>query len=111
MREELDDNVCGSVDGDVTPEAVASFFATAGWSVRKSSWTEYQVRHAFAEIEFFRHDNVTGFHGVVEPDQVRALAGTFADLGLACSIELYEPGGRTLVCELRVEGRTEAPPE
>ena len=106
---ELDNNMHGSVVGDVMPEEIARMFLAAGWSARKSSWTEYEVRHRFAEIEFYRDQHgVTGFHGVVDPERLTALADQFTSLGLACSIELYGPDGQTLLRELQVDGRDAA---
>ncbi|HEY4459038.1 MAG TPA: hypothetical protein VGN81_32295 [Pseudonocardiaceae bacterium] len=53
---DLGNNVYGSVTDDLTTKELADLFAMAGWSASSSSWTDYQVSNAFAEIEFYDQD-------------------------------------------------------
>jgi hypothetical protein len=108
---ELRNNVYGNIVGALTPEDLAHSFLQAGWWARKSSRTTYEVGHSWAEIEFFQHDGVTSFAGVVNPEQVTLLADTFGKLGLNCSIELWDPEGQGILQEFHVEGGNSAHPE
>ena len=85
----LDNNVDGQVRGSRDPADIAQLLARAGWRVRRSSWTDYEVEHTWAQIRFFRaSDGTTSFAGVVDPGQPALLSTTFAGLGLDCVVEL-----------------------
>ncbi|MCX4096811.1 hypothetical protein [Nocardia sp. alder85J] len=82
-----DTNVYGRVfDAPGLPQ-LAQEFARSGWAVRKSSWTEYEVRCAWAELDFFRTGDDTVFHGVLDPARAADLQTFFAAHGMSCSLE------------------------
>jgi hypothetical protein len=85
-------NVYGFLPDGGTPEAAARRFAAAGWEIRKSSWTEYEVATGWCELELFDHDGLT-FAGAVRPDRVDDLAAVLRDLGFAFTLELYDDHG------------------
>lgn len=90
----LPNNVYGSVQAAPLPDSLVRLFATAGWRVRKSTWTDYEVGCAWAEIEFGCDERVRTFSGVIEPDHLPELIETLTNLGVSGTIELHGPDGR-----------------
>jgi hypothetical protein len=84
-----DNNVYGSLSGDMRPEDLARTFLSGGWRVRKSSWMEFEVQHEWVRIELFQYENRLMFAGFVDPARVEELAHILQDFGLSYSIELW----------------------
>jgi hypothetical protein len=85
----LDNNVHGNVHGSPKPADLAQLFAEAGWRVRRSSWTDYEVEHTWVSIEFVEDSGGSVlFAGVIDPAKAAQLSRIFDDLGLASSVEL-----------------------
>jgi hypothetical protein len=73
---------------------VAEAFYAAGWRVRKSGWTEFEVGHTYAEIEL-RASMPVQFRGIIVPARIEDLLAVFAELGLAFNVELGDAKRRT----------------
>jgi hypothetical protein len=67
----------------------------AGWRVRKSSWTEFEVENIYAELEL-RPTTPVHFSGIVVPERVDDLLAVFTTLGLEYSVELSDWRGDDL---------------
>jgi hypothetical protein len=88
----IDNNVYGQLPGAPAPRQLAEAFAAAGWSARASSWTEFEVEHEWARIEFMPEPGTVLFAGVVDPARLDELIAEFTRLGLTCSLELWDDG-------------------
>ncbi|MFD5463081.1 hypothetical protein ACFWIQ_09680 [Kitasatospora sp. NPDC127059] len=93
---DLGNNVGGFLHSALSAPDVAQAFYAAGWRVRKSSWTEFEVEHAYAELELFPATPVR-FRGVVVPERIDELLSAFTTLGLSYTVELEDQdGGETI---------------
>ncbi|XVU21986.1 hypothetical protein ACQPZJ_32580 [Actinoplanes sp. CA-054009] len=97
----LDDNVYGTLSGAPSARSMAELFVAAGWRVRASSWTGFEVEREWARVELRPQDDAVMVSGVVDPDRLAELGNAFAGLGLGYSIELWNPEGTGLIRELR----------
>ncbi|MFI9163391.1 hypothetical protein [Kitasatospora aureofaciens] len=86
---DLGNNVYGFLPSAVSALDIAQAFYAAGWRVRKSSWTEFEVEHTYAELELFPETPVR-FGGVVVPERIDDLLSAFSALGLSYTVELYD---------------------
>ncbi|MFB7617335.1 hypothetical protein [Kitasatospora sp. NPDC056181] len=92
----LGNNVYGFLPSAAGAPDVARAFRGAGWRVRRSGWTEYEVEHTYAQLEL-RPDTPLRFGGAVVPGRIGDLLSAFSALGLAHVVELYdEDGGETV---------------
>nr|BFD95951.1 hypothetical protein KitaXyl93_73110 [Kitasatospora sp. Xyl93] len=85
----LGNNVYGFLPSAASALDVAQAFHAAGWRVRMSSWTDFEVEHTYAELELFPERPVR-FGGVVVPERIDDLLSAFAALGLSFTVELYD---------------------
>ncbi|MFD5438283.1 hypothetical protein ACFWJ4_39760 [Kitasatospora sp. NPDC127067] len=92
-RIELADNVRGSLPSAADAGRAAARFRTAGWRVRRSGWTEFEVENAFAELELLPLEPVT-FTGFVDPDRIDVLLAALAETGLSFEVEFTDADGR-----------------
>lgn len=76
-----------------SPSEVAASFARAGWSLRKSAWDEYEVAQSWAELRVFAGRGSSLLAGAVLPDRIDELAGALSELGLRCTVEVYDQQG------------------
>jgi hypothetical protein len=83
---DLGNNVYGSFPSATSARQVAEAFYAAGWRVRTSSDTEYEVEHTFAELELLSLEPVT-FAGFVDPARIDVLLAALTTLGLAFEVE------------------------
>ena len=90
---DLRNNVWGTLLTATGPRQAAELFRAAGWAVRRSSWTEFEAEHTFAQLEVLPTDPVT-FSGFVDPDRVGVLLQALATMGTPYSIEYEDPEGR-----------------
>ncbi|MFJ7906754.1 hypothetical protein [Kitasatospora sp. NPDC096204] len=90
---ELADNVWGSLFSAVDAQRAAERFHCAGWRVRRSSWTEFEVESAFAELRLLPLEPVT-FSGFVDPDRIDALLAALEAMGLSFGVEFTDADGR-----------------
>lgn len=72
-------------------------FYSAGWRVRLSSWTEFEVETAFAELALMPFSPVT-FSGFVDPDRGAALLAALKEMGLSFIVEFEDNDGQEYVC-------------
>jgi hypothetical protein len=92
----LGNNVGGSLPSVASAERAAHAFHAAGWRVRKSSWTEFEVEHTFAELELFPATPVR-FRGVVVPERIDDLLSALAALGFSYLVELDDEDDELIV--------------
>ncbi|SDK52819.1 hypothetical protein [Streptomyces indicus] len=59
-------NICGFLHWAVDAEHAARLFTAKGWSVRASSWTEYEAECASARLEVLPVSPVT-YNGFATP--------------------------------------------
>ncbi|MFJ9695665.1 hypothetical protein [Kitasatospora sp. NPDC101183] len=90
---DLGNNVWGSLAGTTDAHRVAGSFFGAGWRVRRSSWTEFEVENTFAELELCPGDPVH-FSGFVDPDRLMHLLDALNGLRLSYSVEFEDRQGR-----------------
>lgn len=83
----LDSNVYGSLVDPPPARTIAESFAGAGWRVRASSWTDFEVEREWVRIELRQLPDGVILSGVVDPSRVDELGTVLAAAGLACSIE------------------------
>ncbi|MGW0803646.1 hypothetical protein [Nonomuraea sp. NPDC002799] len=86
----LGDNVYGSLPSVSSARQAAEAFHQAGWRVRRSSETEYEVEHTFAELNLSPLEPVT-FAGFVDPGRIDALHAALSALGLPYEVEFEAP--------------------
>ena len=73
--------------------SAARAFHEAGWRVRKSSWTDFQVEHTFAEIELRGEggdEDSVDFSGCVAPDRIDDLLAAFVAISPSYHLEIYD---------------------
>ncbi|MFE2724178.1 hypothetical protein [Kitasatospora sp. NPDC059327] len=93
---DLGNNVYGFLPSAVSALDIAQSFFAAGWRVRRSSWTEFEVQHTCAELELFSEKPVR-FGGVVVPERIDDLLSAFTALGLSYTVELYDQDGNETI--------------
>lgn len=86
-------NVWGSLTGTASAQNAAELFFRAGWRVRRSSWTEFQVENESADLELTPLEPVV-FSGFVDPDRITDLLGALNGMGLTFSVEFEDREGR-----------------
>ncbi|MCX5412861.1 hypothetical protein [Streptomyces sp. NBC_00059] len=86
-------NVWGSLTAMADAQRAAEMFHSAGWGVRRSSWTEFEVECAFAELELLPVDPVV-FSGFVDPDRIAVLLAALKDMGMPFTVEFEDNDGR-----------------
>jgi hypothetical protein len=92
-RADRGNNVWGSLTAAASAQRVAEVFHSAGWSVRRSSWTEFEVENAFAELELLPLDPVA-FSGFVDPDRIAVLLAALEETGMPFTVEFEDDDGR-----------------
>ncbi|MFE7788697.1 hypothetical protein [Streptomyces sp. NPDC057460] len=90
---DLGNNVWGSLTGTVSAQSAAELFSRAGWRVRRSSRTEFQVENECAELELAPLEPVV-FSGFVDPNRITDLLGALSGMGLPFSVEFEDLEGR-----------------
>jgi hypothetical protein len=96
-------DIAGSVPTAAHAQQVAEIFFAAGWSVRKRSWTEFEVEHRHAQLSVLPLEPVV-FTGEVAIDGVGELIATFERVGHQCTVELYDPESGRLLEERPARG-------
>jgi hypothetical protein len=83
-------NLFGEIDTTLPKEQVARLSGPFGWEVRKSSWTDYEVRCDFAEL-VLDCDNPILIHGPVADllANLPCVIEPLAAAGIAYSLECY----------------------
>ncbi|MFF3301682.1 hypothetical protein [Streptomyces sp. NPDC002908] len=90
---EQGNNLWGTLTYPVGARRAAEEFRAAGWSVRRSSWTDFEVECAFAEFELLPGDSVL-ISGFVDPDRVAVLLTALREMGLAFTVEFEDGDGQ-----------------
>lgn len=83
----------GTLTSPVCAQRAAEEFSSAGWSVRRSSWTEFEVECAFAEFELIPADSVL-ISGFVDPDRVAVLLTALREMSMAFTVEFEDGDGQ-----------------
>lgn len=89
-------NLYGTILNVKSKKILADMFAARGWRVRKSTWTDFEVRTNWSELTIENEDHIPLINGVIDPtmfDDLRQLLNSF---GVGYSIELYD-NERTLI--------------
>ncbi|MGX1673835.1 hypothetical protein [Streptomyces sp. NPDC055400] len=98
---DVNNNVCGVVQGCRDAAPVAAAFVRTGWSSRSSSWHGYEVEASWGQIEL---DPIEArevlLNGVIDPQRLDDLAGLLSRFGLRFTLELSDDSG-ALVREIR----------
>ncbi|MFD9126953.1 hypothetical protein [Kitasatospora sp. NPDC059571] len=88
----LGNNVWGSLPGTASAQRAAELFFRAGWRVRRSNRTEFQVENECAELELTPLEPVV-FSGFVAPDRITDLLAALNGMGLSFSVEFEDREG------------------
>ncbi|MGW1814480.1 hypothetical protein ACWCQM_13090 [Streptomyces sp. NPDC002125] len=86
-------NVWGSLTAMGDAQRAAEMFHSAGWGVRRSSWTEFEVECTFAALELLPVDPVV-FSGFVDPGRIAGLLAALKDMGMPFTVEFEDDDGR-----------------
>ncbi|MFJ4837705.1 hypothetical protein [Streptomyces sp. NPDC088746] len=86
-------NICGSLTTTAGAQHAAEAFRSIGWAVRRSSWTEFKVESAFAELEVMPLNPVV-FSGFVDPDRIAVLLAALKEMGLPFTVEFEDDDGQ-----------------
>ena len=81
-------NMYGKIKGTVSKEQIATKFHELGWSVRKSSWTDFEIESQWAELNI-EGDKEILFNGIMDETKFEELEGLLIKLGFEFSLELY----------------------
>jgi hypothetical protein len=81
-------NVYGLLPSARSARDVAESFYGAGWRVRMSSETEFEVENTYAELDLYPQDPVL-FSGIVVPERIETFLSALTALGLRYEVELY----------------------
>ncbi|WP_326624085.1 MULTISPECIES: hypothetical protein [unclassified Streptomyces] len=93
---EIDNNVCGVLQGSPRASMVAERFVEAGWRSRLASWESYEVGTSWCQIEVDPAEGDTLLNGVVDPRRFDDLAVLLTRFGLRFGLELYADDGELL---------------
>src|SRR5688572_2938793 len=91
-------NLYGTISGIESKKALADMFGANGWAIRKSSWTDFEVRTDWAEITIESEDNNPLINGVIDPIMFDTLRQFLDSLSIGYSLELYNDQ-KTLIKE------------
>ncbi len=92
---ELSQHVYGSLRTHLSREAIADLFSRKGWSVRKCSWTDYEVCSPTAELVIEADDPIL-IHGPAADSaaEVTEIAFLLSVEGIEYSLEGYDRAGQ-----------------
>ncbi|WP_089686417.1 hypothetical protein [Catalinimonas alkaloidigena] len=85
-----DDNLYGIIYTIDSPLEIANHFDKQGWSIRKSSWTDYEVKAEWAELEIVRNHEAALISGAIDGQKFDDLKVTLMTFEYQFSIELYD---------------------
>lgn len=69
---------------------LAEKFYQIGWSVRKASWTDYEIQCEWAELIIESDDTSPLVSGVIDPVMLQRLAQLLTDFQIRYKLELYD---------------------
>lgn len=83
-------NIYGLFQGE--KKKVVDAFSTKGWEPRKSSWTDYELRNDWSEIEISGDEPDCLFNASVNniDEDIDKIADVFNSIGLTWSLEVYD---------------------
>jgi hypothetical protein len=81
-------NLYGIVESLIAKEELALIFYKHGWSVRKSSWVDFEVECEWAELTI-EGDNEILINGLLAPDMFEELFQFLEQQQLKFSLEFY----------------------
>ncbi|MEM9276788.1 MAG: hypothetical protein AAGA80_28195 [Cyanobacteria bacterium P01_F01_bin.143] len=82
-------NMYGVVNDTISKKQIATKFHELGWSVRKSSWTDFEIECQWAELHI-EGENEILFNGILDETKFEELGDLMVKLGFKYSIELYD---------------------
>jgi hypothetical protein len=90
-------NFFASLDTPLSRRSVAGLFARLGWSVRKCSWADYEIRSPFAEL-FIEAEWPILMHGPVAEVEanVERILAPLRQAGVGYAAKCYDAGGDLL---------------
>ncbi|MFG3369292.1 hypothetical protein ACIPWY_35330 [Streptomyces sp. NPDC090032] len=98
---DVNNNVCGVVQGCRDAAPVAAAFVRAGWSSRSSSWHGYELETSWWQVELDPIKELEVLlNGVIDPQRLDDLAGLLSRFGLRFTPELSDDSG-ALAREIR----------
>jgi hypothetical protein len=83
-------NLYGTIFNVKSKKALADMFESKGWSVRNSSWTDFEVRTDWGELTIESEDKNPLINGTIDPmmfDQLKQILNSF---NVVYSLELYD---------------------
>jgi hypothetical protein len=91
-------NLCGTIFSVESKKALADIFGANGWHIRKSTWTDYEVRTDWSEIIIEDEEHSPLIHGAIDPTMFDNFRQFLDSCRVKYSLELYDDKG-TLVKE------------
>ncbi len=90
-------NFFASLHTSLSRRRVAGLFARLGWSVRKCSWTDYEIRSPFAEL-VIEAESLILMHGPVAEVEINAnrILVPLRHAGVRYAAECYSAGNDLL---------------
>ncbi|WP_462219954.1 hypothetical protein, partial [Ferruginibacter sp.] len=81
-----------SVIKDKTKEDVNCIFQKRGWTIRKSSMTDFEIQNSWTELVLQSDKESLLLHGLVayHPDNVKIIGQLFASLNCDYKFEFYD---------------------
>ena len=84
-----ENNMYGVILGTNSKIEIATKFHEIGWSVRKSSWTDFEIESEWAELHI-EGENEILFNGMLDESKFEELQNLLEKFGLKYSLELYD---------------------
>jgi hypothetical protein len=90
-------DLCIAIFGGLGRRRVAQLYQRLGWEVRKSGWTEYEMRSSVAELEVQAESPVL-LHGLVwgDLDTVESVLAPLREARAVFEGECYDGSGKLL---------------
>ncbi len=90
-------NFYAALHASLSRRRVAGLYARLGWSVRKCSWTDYEIRSPFAELVIEAEAPIL-MHGPVSDVEANAdrILAPLRDAGVGYCAEFYTADGSLL---------------
>jgi len=89
-------NLYGTIFDIESKRILADMFGANGWSVRKSTWTDFEIRTEWSQIVIENEDQNPLINGVIDPTMFDSFCLLLDSLKIKYSIELYDNQGRLI---------------
>lgn len=82
-------NIYGAfINKHTSKQSLAESFYSYGWSVRKSSYEDFEIEYEWIQFEIVGEENVL-FSGIIDVTKIENFNMTLKEIGIQCSFEVY----------------------